>query len=422
MDLGKLTGKSGSIKDLISFPRSPLDLPFHVVTARVDDRYERGLSESITRCVASGVSTDPVNAAAAAIGEAWERIAYVHAWDSRRLTPDCRMENELSAEELEALPYLLDRGTGRKAWAERAVGLPWGPVSYLEYLGRDSFSPKKLPAFLDSSAGATSLFETTNGLACAGSFETALDRAACEVVERDALMLVWLTGRGGIRVDPSRFLSPDLCDHISRLSDMGIRVVMRDISTGLGFRVFLTAITASFPERRTAVAFGAGAHVSARRAARHSFLEAGLSWRGVAWRAIAADRPESDVPPRSFSAHSEYYSGWDRMHLLEFLVADERFTESPSEDAEKNGEPGGDCGAIDILRERGFRVFAADITPSEADSLGLKVVQAVIPGLVPLYIGDRCADELAWARLPTTIGGNEVARPEFLNQGYHPWP
>jgi thiazole/oxazole-forming peptide maturase SagD family component len=269
----------------------------------------------------------------------------------------------------------------------------------------------------------STLFETTNGLACANSFIVALDRAVREVVERDALMLAWLTHCGGKRVFPDRYLSPRQCEQISRLSDMGIQFRLRNISTEFGISVFLTVIFASFPGNRVGIAFGAGAHRLPEFAARHAFREAGLSWRGVAWRSIAGERPEQeDMTPKSFAEHTEYYSSWKRMHLLDFLLADD--TIEDTEDATLTGANTADYdgGHIKLLLQRGRRILATDITPEQAAGAGLVIVQAIVPGLVPLYIADRCADELALKRLPTKIGGCTQNRPDSLNTGIHPWP
>jgi hypothetical protein len=81
-----------------------------------------------------------------------------------------------------------------------------------------------------------------------------------------------------------------------------------------------------------------------------------------------------------------------------------------------------DSGHIELIHQAGFDVYATDITPEQAANFGLKIVQAVIPGIVPLYLGNRVADEVAWKRLPTTIGGVMQTIPPRLNSDFHPWP
>ncbi|MCC5846779.1 MAG: YcaO-like family protein [Verrucomicrobia bacterium] len=423
-DLDRMIGSSGAIKDLIKFPRSPLDLPLHVVTARVQDEFEGQLSESVARCVASGVSDDPQIAYAAAIGEAWERIAFVQHHERLKHAPAKPPSPQgLPADSFFELPFLLDAGVNRHKWAEQASTGPCKTVTYHEILRGKKVKPCELPAWVAVPGAESTLFETTNGLACGHKFDVALDRAVREVVERDSLMLVWLTRCGGTRVSPSRLLTPGQVTQITRLTDMGIQFRLRDISSVRGIHVMLAVVFARFPNNRVGIAFGAGAHRLQHLAARHAFREAGLSWRGVAWRTLNRERPEpTTTVPNSFAQHAEYYSSWDRMHLLDFLLDDDPIIEEEEPLRAPKAALNPDAGHINMLLSQGKRIFALDITPQQAAETGLVVVQAVIPGLVPLYISDRCADQLALERLPTTIGGRLQDRPESLNTRIHPWP
>ncbi len=422
-NLDRMIGTSGMIRDLIRFPRSPLDLPLHVVTARLQDSLESGLSESVARCVASGVSEDPQLAAASAIGEAWERIAFVQQCNKLAHAASISTAMPLSGSDLFELPYLLDKGTDRRQWAAKAASSPYKVMGYMEYFEDMEPQACELPVWAATPEESSTLFETTNGLACADSFMVALDRAVREVVERDALMLVWLTQCGGKRVSPAQYLSPVQCKQISRLSDMRIQFRLRDISTEFGISVFLAVIYASFPGDRVGISFGSGAHRLPEIAARHAFREAGLSWRGVAWRSLRGEHPEhEDMKPKSFAEHTEYYSSWKRMHLLDFLLADDPIDDTELADQKETIVINNDSGHIELLHQRGRRILAKDITPGEAIGSGLVVVQAIIPGLVPLYIADRCADELVLKRLPAQIGGYKQYCPGILNARVHPWP
>ena len=412
---------SGLITDLITFPRSPIDFRFHVVTARIHESYESCLSESVARCVASGVSDDPRLAIATAVGEAWERIAFVSAIQELEREPQSLRPGGGSAEHLFHLPFLLNRSTDRRAWAQQALNSPVKTKRYTVYSERQSPFQQELPAVVLAPMDHSSLFETTNGLACAESFDVALDRAVRELVERDALMLVWLGRSGGNRIPARRYLKQEYCKQINRMETLGIHTILRDITTDLGIRVFLVIIHAVFPGGRIGIGFGAGAHRDPGQAANHAFREACLSWRGVTWRALTGDRPSEDVLPNSFAAHSEYYSSWDRMHLLDFLLTDGPVTiEEPL--LEDTAASSCDGGHVERLLEKGLTILATDITPPPAADAGLVIVQAVIPGLVPLYIGDRVADALAAERFPIPIGGVIQARPTAMNSNVHPWP
>ncbi len=423
-DLNRMIGSSGAIRDLIRFPRSPLDLPLHVVTARVQDDFEAGLSESVARCVASGVSDcNPEIATAAAIGEAWERIAFVQQHDKLMNAPVSSSAPIISKDMLFELPFLLDQGAERDLWAEKAASGPCKMLEYMEFFQAQAPEACELPAWVALQDAESTLFETTNGMACAHSLEVAMDRAVRELVERDALMLVWLARCAGTRVSPERYLSSRQCAQITRLSGMGIQTRLRDVSTEFGISVFVAEIFSEFPNKRLGIAFGAGAHKHPQLAARHAFREAGLSWRGISWRTLTGERPApQDFTPNSFAEHAEYYSSWDKMHLLDFLLSDDAIEGDDCPDNTGMFPSDYDGGHVELLLEHGRRVFGVDVTPVQAADTGLVVVQAVVPGLVPLYIGDRCADELALRRLPNRLGGRVLEYAGQLNTEVHPWP
>ena len=415
---------SSLVSELIRFPRSPNDFRVHVVSVRVDDSIESELSESVARCVASGVSENPDIALAAAIGESWERIAFVNTIDLLRKSETTTFPRSLDPLLFKQLPFLLDRATDRSQWERQAVAARVRLRSYELHSAGGREKQTVLPVDVMVPNMRASLFETTNGLACAENVDIALDRAVCEIVERDALMLVWLTRSGGRRISHKGLLSADLCEQISRMAELQIKTTFRDISTPLGFKVFLVSISSDFNGKRFGLAFGAGANSSAKKAARHAFLEACLSWRGVSWRTTSGDTSDLNGRPTSFAGHAEFYSNWDQMHRLDFLIENESLEASQHEyefcDEDLSSER--DSGHVELLVQQGLDVLSTDITPHEAAASGLRIVQAVVPGLVPLYIGDRTADSLATARLPTSIGGIKVPIQSALNSNVHPWP
>lgn len=408
----RLVGKGTPIRQLVKLHRRPMEFPFHVWGTRISEDVEGRIAESVDRFVGCGISEDNQQAIAAACGEALER--YTFALTNERLeTLPIESNHSVNAEFLFNLPFLLPRSVDRQTWCEQAIKSSSRWLSCWQVNQDQQWRETKLPVEFVTPLGTFNLFQTTNGMACGTSLVDAMQRGLKEVVERDALMLVWSSGTAGKMVKLEDYLPPHYLKSIYRMAQQQVTTLLREITTVEGYKVFLGIIAYFPPEGHPSFAFGAGADTNAKDAAKHAFREACLGWKSVSWRVGEQDffafrQNPSDSLPSSFSQHAELYFNPEMFAHVSFLFE--------SENQQKSGQVKG------ILQPIETDIFLLDLTPSDVREMGFSIVKVIVPGLVPFYIGDLVADELAKRRLPIRVGGVNVPSNYEFNHLPHPWP
>ena len=414
------------VRRLVKLHRRPLDFPLHVWGARIDPEAEEALPESRRRFIASGIGLSSGDARAAAFGEGLERYTFWTTNETLSRRPAEPLPDWVTEDTLFDLPFLLPPEMDRRRWARAARRAKARCLPARRTDGEGRGSRVEMPVEIELDGEHFSLFQTTNGLACGIGFEDAAARALREVIERDALMLVWLYRTSGAPLSGDTVLPSALRRMSAMMAARGVNIVLRDISTEFGYCVVL-AIAVARVNGEPLYAFGAGASSSPGAAASHAFTEACLSWKAATWRSAFHDfgvdhEPEREETPRSFAEHADFYRGAEGYEQVRFLLGDsaeEGGAEAP--EAQYGSDTAG--GGIDAPPALGKRpTYALDLTPSDVAQSGGCVVKVVVPGLLPLTLGDQGCVELARARLPAKIGGRCLEPGLPINTAPHPWP
>jgi ribosomal protein S12 methylthiotransferase accessory factor len=404
----KNIGVGQPINQLIKLQRRPMDFPFHVWGTRISPDLEPLIHESKERYVGCGISDDNTLAIAAACGEALERYAFAAINDALSELPSIDSQTVWSAEEISNLPFLLPTHQSRVEWSIQAEKSPIKFMVGWQLTDGKNLQPLSIPVEISTGESRVDLFQTSNGMSCSSDLDDAIERGIKEIVERDALMLVWLYRTAGVRLSPEDVLPSSYSVSIDRMQAQGIQTIIRDISTDFGYRVVL-AIVGYFPDDALPVfAFGAGADLDLGRAAAHAFREACLGWRAASWRVGDINLSTEISKPTSFSEHAAMYFQPDEIKQVEFLWNDDA---SGSEQL--------------VMMNRGLedrQILILDLTTPDIRELGAHVVKVSISGLVPFYVGELRADELALARMPTNIAGKPINIDRAINLLPHPWP
>jgi len=328
----------------------------------------------------------PEHARAASIGEAVERY-------SATFVPDGLAT--LSAAELGA------RAVPPESFAlfherQHVPGFPFARftrttrLSFVEGFsladGRPAFLPAQLVYLHYGRSEPPIGYPTSNGLACGPTLVEAVLAALLEVVERDAMMLVWA----------NRLSLPRL----AWFDDPAIRAVERQVfaPTGLEYTAIDTSAFFGVPAAigvvhgadgdRAAVGLGGGCATTVGDAWRTSVAEAFAVHRWL--RGLLADSPppiERIEDVRTLEDHTLFHGTPDRKGQLEFLEAsgDARST------TDVPAVPGRTPGEIvaEIVRRLGDRdvhTYAVDVTSPDVEELGLKVARVVAPQLCALDV------------------------------------
>lgn len=371
---------------------------------------------SPTHFSAAGASIQRGEAFSRAIGEALERHASVHAIDEDREVK---------------IPFGETRLAGRFAKCASTEVCPpmfrgenWDvPIGHVRIEVAASAETTLIPTpyvHMGCTVPTEDLLATypiSTGVAFSTVRSSALWSALCEVVERDAIMLFWLT-RSHFRtilVDPK--LDPlRLATRIRRISDVGLDCYLVDISTDVGMPTVLAIVRGSeFPY----MTVGACCHSDAVTACCKALDEA-VSVRYV----LRNDRWRREIPSytefswvRRLEDHMILYGLWRDPPLQDFFAEAQSVPlRNYSEEfaaAIPRSEFGFQAFARQLRAELGLTVLARDLVCLDTAPYG-HVVRVVVPEMMPLSQNHN-AQWLETPRLVRRMGGRQ------LNTAPHPF-
>jgi ribosomal protein S12 methylthiotransferase accessory factor len=382
--------------------------------------------------VAFTASDHPARAAAeaASIGEALERYSAAFVPADRLVVGTA---DEL-AEAVDPERFALFHPTqlGHEAFPFRPLGRD-SVVSWVRGLalpgGRPAYLPAQLVFLSWSGRGPDEgrmTYATSNGLACAPTFEEAILAGLLELIERDAVMLAWY-GRLSLPLldwagDPAlvrldgRYFAPT-----------GLRYSAVDLSVFFGIPTVLGVVHGA-PGLLGALGVGAACAPTVSVAWRKALAEAFAVQRWVRDRALErpddVQRPASEI--QSFDGHTMFYAHPDRAARAAFLdgSAERRDTRDvPPLDGANVLE--WIEAACDRLAGSRVSAYAVDVTSPDVGSAGFHVVRVVAPELCQLDVVEH-GRFLGGTRLyEAAYEAGLVSRPfglVDLNPDPHPFP
>ena len=377
---------------------------------------------------AGSSATDADAALAAALGEAAERYAAAFVPESRlvrdsasRLGPAAvRPERFALCHERQyaqpGFPLVPLRSDTELAWVD-GISLPGGDPVLL---------PGQL-VFLEAPAGDPRVaVPTSNGLACARTFDAAVLAGLLEVVERDAFMLVWsnrlslplLDWRGDAGLVA-------LDDRYFAAAGLGYAAV--DCSCFLDVPVALGVVHGP-PDEHGALGVGAGAAPTVGEAWWKALSEAFAvrRWARDSGFEHALDGPVSEWEIQSFEQHVLWWADPERASRAAFLDASRERRPVAAVDRLEGDDAWSRVEAIcRRLELRGLYAYAVDVTAPDIREAGLWVARAVVPELCGLdvvhgirYLGGRRLYD-------APVAAGLLDRPldlSELNPDPHPFP
>lgn len=227
----------------------------------------------------------------------------------------------------------------------------------------------------------------STGCAAHTSLEKALISAICEVVERDAVSLVWLQQLPLPRVELDE-ISDDLREYLelNRRGSFGLEHYFFDATSELGVPTIYSLHLSPANERLAALVM-CSTELDPSVAVAKVIRESSASRIAMqAYREVPAELNDfADVH------HGAMYMGKrERLHAYDFLL------NSPSRRALSEiptitgSDPQVDLmNLIERLRKRNMPAYAVDLSTDEALRVGMRVVRVIIPALQPLSFNYR---------------------------------
>jgi ribosomal protein S12 methylthiotransferase accessory factor len=287
----------------------------------------------------------------------------------------------------------------------------WTPLSLIA--PRHDCNDENLPFDLAS----------VSGYACGLSWEDAVLRGICEVIERDSFMLNWYNRIPAPRVD-LRNLPISLQRTLDRFRCSPVEIQCCDLTTDIGIPTYLAMMLGQY-SAWPAVIVATATDLDPVHALQRALLE--LAANSIFVRSLlatAASVPQHASDVKNQEEHALFYSDHRRLPHLNHLRSGRLNRMTVSRD-ENHDKPTDLLSLVKHLADRGFEVIVVDLTTKDVEELDFRVVKVIIPGMQPLDFG-TVIPHLGSNRLyesPGRMGYNiRNTRPEQLNRFPHPFP
>ncbi len=234
--------------------------------------------------------------------------------------------------------------------------------------------------------------QISTGLACGTTYASALLKALCEVVERDAYTVVWQNRLQRPHIDLEQVDDPLVQRLVQELQGLAMTPHAVLLTLDIPIPVVLMVLTRSDGPPWTIVA--CGADLDPQRALLLALEEACLAVIGVS-RAVADEReyrPAADYSDvTTMHRHGLSHALDPRLHsAAAFLTEPTEIVRVADIPDLSTGAPVADLRtALTVVRPYVSDVVGFDVTTRDVDEVGFKVVRVVVPELQPMDIDHR---------------------------------
>lgn len=371
---------------------------------------------------ASGASVDPNEALRRALGEAVERYSAMNARGSQADTYYPPADMEIS----DRFPACAPNEPSSKRF--KGLRNVTEPVPHVTVRRLSNDSSESIPsAYIyptppPASDGPLVTLPISTGLAFQRDVHNAIWRGLLEVIERDAMMLMWWTSK---RVPEIKFYDseiPEIVDtRIERLRTANLAARMFDITSDIRMPTVFCVITgAQYPY----FTVGASTHEDPAVACSKAIDEATsirVSVRFDKWSNDVSTRENFDWVQR-LEHHMLLYADWPRSPAFAFLLEQNQLRISFDEFAAnvrwrcpQNLEELASYAAQ--LESDGLSVLWTDVTAPEAANLGT-VAKVIVPEAVPLSQDHR----VRWLGTPRLLGAAHLSKAGISDFNPYPHP
>jgi ribosomal protein S12 methylthiotransferase accessory factor len=264
-------------------------------------------------------------------------------------------------------------------------------------------------------------YDLSNGCASGSCLVEAILHGALEVIERDSFLMAWYSGRVGPRIDLATLAVRETCTLLARLTQLGYEVACFDITQpDLGIPAVWLFARASAGGKPWA-ASAAGASLDMEEAIARGVRELASSIRTLEHRVTRDSRypvwlAEDFGRVRSMEDHALVYAVREGRRPLSFLERARRQASAPVRTQEVTND------LLCDLRElvacagtAGIDLIVVDQTSPEHESVSLRCVRVLMPGLLPMTFGQDNRRIAGAERLQVLSG-------DAINPAPHPFP
>jgi ribosomal protein S12 methylthiotransferase accessory factor len=303
---------------------------------------------------------------------------------------------------------------------DRATPVRWAEVEEV-LTGERLLVPAALvyvPYFPRQGTGEAPIIQPSiTGLACDSSLTRAIRAAICEVIKEDALAVTWQSRRAPpqVRIET---LSDANYERVARFERTGASVTLFSLESELGAPVLLAALSGTGAEQPCLICSGA-ASLDPEDAARQAVE--GLAHAHFHYHRIHALYPSGPtISPDSVVTGTDHVLFWwnhENARHSRFLFSSRQRIEFEEIPNLSRGNESADLAVLaEELRRRDRRAVVARLSTTDASSLGLEVVRAIIPGCLPILAG-TARQPHGGARVRRASGQSAPVQPADVSSG-----
>src|SRR5450830_1236255 len=395
-------GKSAPEEDK-TVARLPVELSWSDDFPQLSFQMGKARLKNIDSHFCWGRDSDPVRAYDKAVAEAVERHAYTR--QARDYINAAYAELDIAIDPRTIVSYS-ERQYQRKSFPfkklSETANMRWTP-------GKDLFSGREVLILADcvydlgndAQSLRDGLYTHANSSGCASgvSYDSAIDSAIFELIERDAFMRHWLAQKAGMAIVKTS-LPGTIQARISRLENEGCIVSVQLLTEGIypAYLVFVQNLERHFSVTGASSGYADGA------------LESALSEAETLAFSRLGNVPYEKLRPqqiRKAIEHTDLYANKAYFHKADALLAcRESCTYADADDrflSEKDG-------ILDYLQRRGdHHPIGVDISVDNAPLTFARqtivTVRAIIPGLIPMSFG--------YGRMPMGMDRHHLPQAHF---------
>lgn len=305
----------------------------------------------------------------------------------------------------------------------RAVA-PDDAIGWIEGHSLTHDQPVLVPAFavyqpyVSRSGEPPVIQQVTTGLACGNTPEEAILAAICEVVERDAAMLMWLQRRRPpiVRLGPDG--PPQMLRALQRFGMAARHVTLLDITTDIAIPAFVAVWEGPIAGASGGI-FASCAKPNADSAAVGALTELAqcLMWAASLIDARTPLPDPTTVPLTRIEEHVMWPLRPGARDVYGFALSSPRRVELGVAPATTDALSAVQA-CTQRIAEAGLETIVVDVTSPDIREVGLHVFRAIIPGAQPLFFGTGLHRISARA-----LDGGDVDRAGTdINFHPHPFP
>jgi ribosomal protein S12 methylthiotransferase accessory factor len=371
---------------------------------------------------AAGKGITESEAIGGAIGEAVERYCASHV-DRQRLyrTPlgeapagailpqDCTLYSEAQYRR-PGFPHMRPTPELAIDWV-RATELPDGRETWVPAVAVYMHGNTVMP-------GDALFTPSSSGLAAGTSVVEAVRSGLCELIERDAFLVMWMNRLAvpELAVDAHDDVLAGIVGHYACF---GVELRLFDLTTDVGIPVVMALALAGDTAGPAAVV-GLGCHLDPQVAALRAAFEVCQVRPSQMRRQNARTLAASEV--RGIEDHSAFFAQRASLPELDFLLQGGRRRRLADLGSLAKADAGTDLATcVAALRKIGCRVAYAELTTADLAGYPIHVVRTLATGLQPIHFGDGLA-RLGSARLYEAAARMDPGHPPGNEDSLNPCP